>query len=95
MAQSELALWRFSLIAPLLHRAPNASLAEMARQLAAEVKNSPDGAPIFLSAETLLRWLRRYQKGGLDALENQTRSDRSIVTLPMRPVPTNRGRHPG
>lgn len=76
MAQSELALWRFSLIAPLLHRAPNVSLATMARQLAAEVKNSPEGAPVFLSAETLLRWLRRYQKGGLDALENQMRSDR-------------------
>jgi len=75
MAQSELALWRFSLIAPLLHRAPNVSLATMARQLAAEVKNSPEGAPVFLSAETLLRWLRRYQKGGLDALENQMRSD--------------------
>jgi putative transposase len=76
MAKSELALWRFSLIAPLLHRAPNVSLAELARQLAAEVKNSPDGAPVFLSAETLLRWLRHYQKGGLDELENQTRSDR-------------------
>lgn len=76
MAQSELALWRFSLIAPLLHRAPNVSLAELARQLAAEVKNSRDGAPLFLSAETLLRWLGRYRKGGLDALENQTRSDR-------------------
>ncbi len=76
MAQSELALWRFSLIAPLLHRAPNVSLAELARQLAAEVKNSPDGAPVFLSAETLLRWLGRYRKDGLDALENQVRSDR-------------------
>lgn len=76
MAQSELALWRFSLIAPLLHRAPNVSLAEMARQLAAEVKNSPDGAPVFLSADTLLRWLRRYQTDGLGALENQPRSDR-------------------
>lgn len=76
MTNSEHALWRFSLIAPLLHRAPGVSLAEMARQLAAEVKHAPDSAPTFLSAETLLRWFRRYQKEGLDALENQARSDR-------------------
>ena len=76
MPQSELSLWRFSLIAPLLHRAPGVSLTEMARQLSAEVKHGPDGAPVLLSAETLLRWLRRYREGGLEALENQTRCDR-------------------
>jgi len=76
MPRSELPLWRFSLIAPLLHRAPGVSLTSMARQLAAEVKNGPDGEPVLVSVETLLRWLRRYQKGGLDALRNQTRSDR-------------------
>lgn len=76
MSSSELALWRFSLIAPLLHRAPGVSLSEMARQLAAEIKRSPDGEPALVAPGTLLRWLRRYQLGGLDALENQTRSDR-------------------
>jgi len=76
MPQSEQALWRFSLIAPLLHRAPGVSLSQLSRQLAAEVKQGPDGSPLFVSAETLLRWLRRYQQGGLDALANQRRSDR-------------------
>lgn len=76
MPQSELSLWRFSLMAPLLHRAPGVSLSQMARQLAAEVKHGPDDAPVLLSTETLLRWLRRYQQGGLAALENQARSDR-------------------
>lgn len=76
MPSSERALWRFSLIAPLLHRAPGISLTEMARQLAAEVKHGIDGEPVLVSPETLLRWLRRYQEGGLDALENQARSDR-------------------
>lgn len=76
MDHSELALWRFSLIAPLLHRAPNVSAAELARQLAVEVKNSPDGAPVLLSAETMLRWLRRYRKDGLQALERSPRRDR-------------------
>ena len=76
MPNDELALWRFSLIAPLLHRAPNVSLTEMARQLAAEVRQGPDGTPVAVSADTLLRWLRRYQQDGLAGLENQPRADR-------------------
>lgn len=76
MPDSERALWRFSLIAPLLHRAANVSLTEMARQLAAEVKHGTDGAPVLVSAETLLRWFRHYQQDGLEALQNQPRSDR-------------------
>lgn len=75
MANSELALWRYSLIAPLLHRAPNVSISELGRQLAAEIKYGPDGSPVMLSTDTLLRWFRRYQQDGLDALENRTRSD--------------------
>jgi transposase len=76
MPHSELALWRYGLIAPLLHRAPEVSLTQMARQLAAEVKQGRDGTPVLVSAETLLRWLRRYRQGGLEALENKPRADR-------------------
>ena len=75
---SELALWRFSLIAPLLHRAPGVSITEMARQISAEIKSDPDGAPVLLCAETLLRWLRRYLLGGVEALDNKTRRDRGL-----------------
>lgn len=78
MDHSDLALWRFSLIAPLLHRAPNVSITEMARQVAADSKQGPDGSPVLLCAETLLRWLRRYQQDGLQALENKTRRDRGL-----------------
>ena len=76
MIDPELALWRFSLIAPLLHRAPEVSLTQMARQLAAEVKSGRDGTPVLVSPETLLRWLRHYQQGGLAALERRARADR-------------------
>lgn len=76
MPDDELALWRFSLIAPLLHRAPEVSLTAMARQLAAEVRRAPDGSPVTVSPETLVRWLRRYQHGGLPALEKRPRADR-------------------
>jgi transposase InsO family protein len=48
----------------------------MARQITAEAKYAPDGTLTGVSAETLLRWLRRYQTGGLQALCNQPRSDR-------------------
>jgi putative transposase len=76
MPDDELALWRYGLIAPLLHRAPNVSLTAMARQLAAEVKQGRHGTPVWVSVETLLRWFRRYQQSGLQALANRPRADR-------------------
>jgi len=76
MPHDDLALWRFSLIAPLLHRAPDVSLTRMAGQLAAEAKYAPDGALTAICAETLMRWLRRYRSGGLEALQNRPRRDR-------------------
>lgn len=76
MDASDLALWRYSVIAPLLHRGAGVSATEQARGLAAEVKQGPDGLPITLSVETLLRWWRAYETGGLPALENRLRADR-------------------
>lgn len=72
---SELALWRYSVIAPLLHRAPGVSLTQMARELAAQVKTGPHGEPVMVSIETLLRWFRNYQQAGLDGLERDVRAD--------------------
>lgn len=76
MNASELALWRYSIIAPLLHAAPGVSLLELARQLAAEPKLGPNREPVAVSAETILRWLRRYRIGGLSGLEKTPRKDR-------------------
>lgn len=76
MNASELALWRYSVIAPLLHAAPNVSLVELARRLAAEPKLGPDGQPQALSSETILRWLRRYRTAGFAGLEKSPRKDR-------------------
>jgi transposase len=73
---SELALWRYSLIAPLLHRPLDVSLSQMAQELSAQVKLGPDGGPVVVSPETLLRWFRDYQTSGLAALERQPRQDR-------------------
>lgn len=96
---SELSLWRFSLIGPLLHPVPGVSITEMSRQIAAEIKSAPDGAPVLLCAETLLRWLRRYRLGGLEALDNKTRRDRGLPRALDAATATRAielaGEHPG
>jgi transposase InsO family protein len=76
MNASELVLWRYSVIAPLLHAAPDVPLTELARRLAAEPKLGMDGRPSALSPETILRWLRRYRVAGLPGLEKSPRRDR-------------------
>ncbi len=76
MSASETALWRYSVIAPLLHVAPDAPLTDLARRLAAEPKQGPDGKPLALSPDTILRWYRRYRVSNLPGLENRPRSDR-------------------
>lgn len=76
MDASELALWRYSVIAPLLHVSAETSRRELARSLAREPKVAMDGTPVTLSAETLLRWYRRYRAAGLSGLEKRPRKDR-------------------
>lgn len=75
MENSELALWRYSIIAPLLHRPNGVSLTELARELAAHPKTGPHGEPLMVSLHTILRWYQAHQAGGLQALERQNRSD--------------------
>lgn len=76
MKTSDIALWRYSVIAPLLHRPAGELLLESARRIAAEIKIGPDGAEASVAVPTLLRWYREWQTGGLDALERRARSDR-------------------
>ena len=58
------ALWRYGIIAPLLHHGDDdPGLLQMLQQLASKTFIRPD-ATIRLSAETLRKWLYRYRKGG-------------------------------
>jgi transposase InsO family protein len=75
MTTSDTALWRYSVIAPLLHLGGE-SLIDAARRLAAEPKTGSDGSHVTVSASTILRWFREWQSGGIDALERRPRSDR-------------------
>jgi putative transposase len=76
MDASDLALWRYSVIAPLLHRGNGASLRELARKLADDVLRGMNGDPATVSADTVLRWYRAYRLEGLPGLEDEPRRDR-------------------
>ena len=71
------ALWRYGIIAPLLHHSDDdPCLSQMLQQLASKTFIRPDGAAIRLSAETLRKWLYRYRKGGFTDLADQPRRDK-------------------
>lgn len=76
MDASELALWRYSVIAPLLHQTNGASLRDLARTVAQDVLRGIDGEPATVSPETVLRWYRAYRFHGLEGLEDEPRRDR-------------------
>lgn len=76
METSDLALWRYSVIAPLLHAAPSTSKTELARALAMEAKRGANGEAATLSPQTVLRWYRAYRAHGLSGLEKRLRKDR-------------------
>lgn len=76
-------LWRFGVIAPLLHRDSMAiTQSALLEKLAKQVWLYPNGTSITLSPETLRKWLYRFQHGGLPALANQTRSDKGRFQVP-------------
>lgn len=76
MDASELALWRYSVIAPLLHHTNGASLRDLARTIAQDVLRGLDGDPATVSPDTILRWYRAYRLHGLEGLEDEPRRDR-------------------
>ena len=79
----DLALWRFGIIAPLLHRHDGSG--PLYRELCALAQRSyytPDGREKMLSADTLRLWLWRYKNLGLPGLRNKLRKDRGGTKLP-------------
>lgn len=57
-------------------------------QLAARSWPGPDGEPFLASAETLRVWVRRYRKGGLDALADAPMPRRGIAVLTEAEIAT-------
>ena len=78
-----IALWRFSIISPLLHRNDDdPALLRQLNDLAEKTYIRFDGSVMQLSTETLRKWLYRYRSGGLKALENQVRKDKGHQQIP-------------
>lgn len=73
---SDLALWRYSVIAPLLHRTNGASLRDLARTIVEDTLRGLDGEPTMVSVQTVLRWYQSYRLHGLGGLEDEPRRDR-------------------
>lgn len=74
---TEIALFRYGLIAPLLQEPPPKGLQEQAlRELAAKTYRIPGSPRTRVSLTTLRRYLKAYQAGGFEALRPPPRADR-------------------
>ncbi|MBC8060556.1 MAG: DDE-type integrase/transposase/recombinase [Clostridiaceae bacterium] len=72
----ELALFRFSLIAPVINDTYEApSLSEFFRQVAAKSHTLPGGTSTRFSSGTIKKWYLHYKHAGFDALIPKTRND--------------------
>ena len=82
--QLDLALWRYGIISPLLHRDANdVQLCEMLSIVSQNNYIHPhDGRYVTLSAEAIRKWLYRFNHGGLDALCDKQRSDKGTHDVP-------------
>jgi len=73
------ALWRYGIIAPLLHHDDSdPSLLKTIERLSEKTFTRPDGRFAQLSAETIRKWLYRYRKGGFEALKDQKRQEKEL-----------------
>ena len=79
----DLALWRYGIISPFLHReARDKPFGEMLDLASWNTYVHPNGTHITLSSETIRKWLYRYLKTGLPGLEGKTRSDKGRHDIP-------------
>src|SRR6266446_1507832 len=75
----KVALFRYGLIATLvLETLSRGELMRRARELASLRYDIPFSDRTTISVGTLLKWSRRYRKGGLDALNPKRRKDRGV-----------------
>ena len=81
----DLALWRYSIISPLLHRDANEQpFGEMLDLASWNNYVHPNGSHVTLSAETIRKWFYRYLRTGLPGLEGKTRSDSGKHHIPFK-----------
>jgi hypothetical protein len=74
--RTEIALFRYTLILPLLREPSARARQQMRRNLAAVFYDMPHSNRRRVSVTTLRRWESRYRAGGFEALKPQPRADR-------------------
>jgi len=75
--QTEVAVFRYGIISPLLHRnEEDGPLENELIRLTEKTFLKPDGSRASFSPETLRKWLYRYRSGGLPALYDATRKNK-------------------
>ncbi len=77
------ALARYAVISAYLAiDPPRGQRAALREALAARTWSSPDSEPMLVAVETIRAWVRRYRRGGLDALMDKRRPRRGVQALP-------------
>lgn len=71
----EMALFRYSVISPLLHPDGTGTLKQMIGEQANRIWTLPDGRCRKFAWGTIEEWYYAYRNGGIDALETSRRSD--------------------
>ena len=76
---TEIALFRYGLIAPLIHDPPPPGQQERRlREIAAKSYTIPASTRTRVSVTTLRRYLEAYREGGFDALRPKPRADKGV-----------------
>ncbi|MCP4721342.1 MAG: transposase [Desulfobacteraceae bacterium] len=79
----DIALWRYGLISPFLHRDANdRTFGTMLDQASLQQYVHPNGSYVSVSAESMRKWLYRYQHRGLPGLKDKERSDKGKHQIP-------------
>jgi hypothetical protein len=79
----DLAIWRFGVISPLLHRDPEGfPLFRAIENLAGKPFVLPNGRQKSFSADTLRHWLYLFRQSGLKGLAGKVRKDKGRTLLP-------------
>ncbi len=76
--RTELALFRFSLIAPLVNGTLTGSAKDYLEQICARAHQVPGMGVKELSPNTLRRWLFDYRRYGLEGLKRKPRNDKGL-----------------
>ena len=78
----DIAIWRFGIISPLLHRDPEGFPLYMElEKLAGRDFTAPGGRLLNFSADTLRHWLYLFRKRGLTGLYIKVRKDKGTTSL--------------